>query len=101
VSGDPLARLRLASPPPEPEAIAAEEARLYLDRSMVERYWLWLTGIGGNGDIGLLQGRFGPSVRGAAFDIGAEIGDRLFVTLRLVLIALVLAIGVAIIAGVV
>lgn len=101
VSGDPLARLRLASPPPEPEAIAAEETRLYLDRSMPERYWLWLTGVGGNGDIGLLQGRFGPSVRGSAFDIGAEIGDRLFVTLRLVLIALLLAIGVAIIAGVI
>ena len=101
VSGDPLARLQLLSPPPEPEAIAAAEARLYLDRSMVERYWLWLTGIGGNGDIGLLQGRFGPSVNGPAFDIGAEIGDRFFVTLRLVVIALLLAIGVAILAGVV
>jgi peptide/nickel transport system permease protein len=100
VSGDPVAQLRFLQPPPEPEVIAAEEARLYLDRSIPERYWLWLTGIGGNGDIGLLRGQFGPSARGAAFDIGAEIGARFFVTLRLVLIALILAVGTAILSGV-
>jgi peptide/nickel transport system permease protein len=100
ISGDPVAQLRFLQPPPEPEVIAAEEARLYLDRSIPERYWLWLTGIGGNGDIGLLRGQFGPSARGAAFDIGAEIGARFFVTLRLVLIALILAVGTAILSGV-
>lgn len=100
ISGDPVAQLRFLQPPPAPEVIAAEEARLYLDRSMPERYWLWLTGFGGNGDIGLLRGEFGPSTRGSAFDIGAEIGSRLLVTLRLVLIALVLAIGTAILSGV-
>ncbi|MBA2316719.1 MAG: hypothetical protein H0V93_02925 [Euzebyales bacterium] len=41
--------------------IASEDARLHLDRSMPERYWLWMTGIGGEGDIGLLRGEFGPS----------------------------------------
>lgn len=100
ISGDPVAEMRLQFPPPAPEAIAAEEARLYLDRPMPERYWLWLTGIGGNGDIGLLQGRFGPSARGAVFDIGAEIGSRFFVTMRLVVIALVMAVGAAVLAGV-
>ncbi|MGH8774200.1 MAG: ABC transporter permease [Jiangellaceae bacterium] len=100
ISGDPLADLRFLEPPPEPEVIAAEEARLYLDRSVAERYLLWMTGIGGNGDIGLLQGKFGPSVRGPGFDIGAEIAARFLVTLRLVVIALVLAIGLAIISGV-
>ncbi len=99
ISGDPLANLRLLQPPPTPEVMAAEEARLYLDRSTPERYWLWLTGLGGNGDIGLLRGEFGPSVRGNV-DIGAEIASRFLVTLRLVLIALMLAIGVAILSGV-
>jgi peptide/nickel transport system permease protein len=100
-SGDPLADLRLAIPPPEPEVIAAEETRLYLDRSAPERYWLWVTGVGGRGDIGLLQGRFGPSVRGPGFDIGSEVRDRFVVTLRLVVIALVVALGVAILSGVI
>jgi len=101
ISGDPLADLRFLEPPPEPEVIAAEEARLYLDRSMPERYLLWMTGIGGNGDIGLLQGRFGPSVRGPGFDIADEIAARFLVTLRLVVIALLLAIGLAVISGVI
>lgn len=101
LSGDPLADLRLAQPPPDPGVIEAEEARLYLDRSMAERYWLWVTGIGGNGDIGLMRGEFGPSTRGSAYDIGGEIGSRFVVTARLVIIALLLAVGVAIVAGVV
>lgn len=100
VSGDPVADLRLQSPAPAPEVIAAEEERLYLDRSMPERYWLWLTGIGGSGDVGLLQGQFGPSARGETFDIGTEISSRFLVTIRLVVIALVMAVGAAILAGV-
>ncbi|MFD3685303.1 ABC transporter permease [Nocardiopsis sp. NPDC058631] len=101
LSGDPLADMRLAQPPPSAEAIAAAEARYYLDRSTPERYWLWMTGIGGNGDIGLLQGEFGPSVRGGAFDIGEELASGIAVTLRLVTAALVFALGLAVIAGVV
>jgi peptide/nickel transport system permease protein len=83
------------------EVIAGEEQRLYRDRSVPERYLLWTTGIGGDGDIGLLRGEFGPSARGTAFDIGDQIGSRLFVTLRLVVAALVMAIGIAILTGVV
>jgi hypothetical protein len=64
ISGDPVAPLRFLEPPPPEEVIASEEARLHLDRSMPERCWLWMTGIGGEGDIGLLRGEFGPSVRG-------------------------------------
>ncbi|MFC4564664.1 ABC transporter permease [Nocardiopsis mangrovi] len=101
VSGDPLGELRAMQPPPPPETIAAEEERLYLDRSTPERYWLWLTGIGGNGDIGLLRGEFGPSVEGPAFDIGATIAERFVITLRLIGIAVVLALGLAVISGVI
>lgn len=101
LSGDPIAPLLFLEPPPPPEVIAAEERRLYLDRSLVERYLLWVTGIGGNGDIGLLQGKFGPSVRGPSFEIGSEVGARFLVTLRLVVIALLVAIGLAILSGVI
>jgi peptide/nickel transport system permease protein len=101
ISGDPLSDLRLADPPPPEEVLAAEEARLYRDRGVVERYVLWTTGIGGRGDVGLLRGEFGPSVRGPATDIGAEVRSRFFVTLRLVAIALTMSIGIAILAGVI
>lgn len=87
--------------PVPPEVEEAMRAELYHDRSSVERYWVWLTGIGGNGDIGLLQGKWGPSVQGSGHDIGEEIGDRLVVTLRLVLIAIVMSTGLAIVTGVV
>lgn len=99
--GDPLAGLRLMQPPPSEEVIAELTQRLYLDRGILERYWLWLTGIGGNGDIGILQGQWGPSVRSGAHDIGEAIRSRLFVTLRLVTASLFLSIGLGIFVGVV
>jgi peptide/nickel transport system permease protein len=73
---------------------------LYLGRSLPERYWLWLTGIGDtHGDIGLLRGKWGPSVSGV--DIGDELRHRLAVTSRLVGSALVLAVAMAVVTGVV
>ncbi|WP_304453015.1 ABC transporter permease [Nocardiopsis sp. YSL2] len=101
VSGDPLSDLRMQQPPPDPSVIELQEERLYLDRSMPERYWLWMTGIGGNGDIGLLQGQFGPSTQSATYDIGENIADRLGVTLRLVTAAMVFALGLAVLSGVI
>jgi peptide/nickel transport system permease protein len=102
LSGDPLDELYFAIPPVPQSTIDAQRNLLYLDRSIPERYWLWLTGIGDtNGDIGLLQGKWGPSVRGTAVDLGEEIGSRFSITLRLVGAATVMAIGLAIITGVV
>lgn len=101
ISGDPLADLRFANPPVDEAVIEAEAERLYLDRSLPARYVLWMTGAGGRGDIGLLRGEFGPSVRGPAFDIGTEVSARFLITLRLVTMALVAAIGIAIVSGVV
>jgi peptide/nickel transport system permease protein len=81
--------------------IDAIEARLYYDRSLPERYWLWLTGIGDtNGDIGLLKGEWGPSTEGSVVDIGEDVGERFWITLRLVLFATVASIGIAILTGV-
>jgi len=90
-SGDPLEALRVTNPPTPPETIALEAKRLYLDLPWYERYWVWLTNV--------LQGDFGPSVN-IREDINTEIWTRLGVTLRLVLIAMGLALVLAIIAGV-
>jgi peptide/nickel transport system permease protein len=100
LSGDPLGDLVFATPPVPEETIRAREAALYLDRSTPERYWLWLTGVGDtNGDIGLLQGKWGPSVRN--LDIGEEVGSRFWVTFRLVAFATVAGLMLAVITGVV
>ncbi len=99
-SGDPLAPLVTATPPVPEETIQAMRERLYLDRSFFERYWLWLTGIGDtNGDIGLLQGKWGPSV--SSTPIAVEMADRFWITLRLVGFATIASIGLAIVTGVV
>lgn len=95
--------LEQASGEPVPQStIDALESNLYYDRSIPERYWLWLTGMGENhGDIGLLQGEWGPSIEGSAIDIGQEITDRFAITLRLVLFATLASVGLAILTGVV
>lgn len=98
-SGDPLDRLRTRQPPVPEQTVRDVQERLYLDRPMAERYWLWLTGVGDDeGDIGVLQGKWGPSVR--ELDIGREIGERSLVSLRLLAAALVLTMAVGVAAGV-
>jgi peptide/nickel transport system permease protein len=88
---------------PVPQStIDALEANWYYDRSIPERYWIWLTGLGEtNDDIGLLQGQWGPSIEGTAMPIGDEVSSRFWITLRLVLFATIASIGIAILAGVV
>jgi peptide/nickel transport system permease protein len=98
--GDPLEPLAFSIPPVPEATIQAERARLYLDRPVLERYWLWLTGIGEtNDDIGLLKGKWGPSVKGK--DISAEIAQRFVVTFRLVAFATFAGLALAVITGVI
>lgn len=100
ISGDPLEPLVFAIPPVPEATIDALRQQLYLDRGVAERYWLWLTGFGTtNGDIGLLQGHWGPSVRG--LDIAGEISSRFWITFRLVSFATVAGIALAVITGVI
>ncbi|MCO6503007.1 MAG: ABC transporter permease [Acidimicrobiales bacterium] len=100
-SGDPLQELRFAVPPVPEETIQARAEQLYLDRPTIERYWLWLTGVGNSrGDIGILQGKWGPSTQGA-MDIGQEISERFLITLRLVAAATLFALGLAVVTGVI
>ncbi|GAB3224945.1 ABC transporter permease [Glycomyces halotolerans] len=107
MSNDPVQRQvfeieQSTGEPVPPSTVEAIEKSLYYDRSMPERYWLWLTGIGDTrGDIGILQGEWGPSIEGSAQDIGEEVGNRFWITLRLVLFATLASIGIAILTGVV
>jgi glutathione transport system permease protein len=92
LSGDPLANLKGRNPPPSPQVVAVEAERLHLDQPVLQRYWTWITGV--------VHGDFGPSVR-TNVDIGHEIVTRFGVTLRLIAVAVVLALLLAVFVGVV
>lgn len=92
VSGNPLSQLQTRNPVPPPEVIALEAHRLRLDLPLPERYWLWLTG--------LFRGDFGPSVESTR-DIGAELVARFGVTVRLIAVAMLVAVVLAVVVGVV
>jgi peptide/nickel transport system permease protein len=89
-AGDPLRDLKGRNPP-VPEAVLQERRhQLYLDHSLPAQYWHWLTGI--------VRGDFGPSVKG--IDIGADLQHRLGVTLRMVVLAMLIAVIFAMVVGV-
>lgn len=92
LASNPLGPLLASNPPAPPQTIAAETARLRLDDPLLSRYWQWLTG--------LFHGDFGPSVI-STLDIGAEIGNRFLVTLRLIAVAMLVALVLAVVVGVV
>jgi peptide/nickel transport system permease protein len=92
LSGNPLSPLLTRNPPPPPETIALEAQRLRLDHPLLERYWMWLTG--------LFRGDFGPSVQ-SNLDIGSEVGARFMVTIRLIAVAMILALVLAVVIGVI
>lgn len=83
-----------APDPPE----GTERERLYLDRSVPERYWTWLTGMGGHGDIGLLRGEWGPSAAGPG--VGAQLGARVRGSARLLGLGVLTVTGLAVAGGV-
>src|SRR4029450_9461312 len=89
-SGDPLADLRARNPPVSPQVIEAREHELGLDKPLPQRYATWLTNF--------VQGDMGKSVRGV--EVRPLLWQRLKVTLRMVVLASVLAIVLAIGAGV-
>jgi peptide/nickel transport system permease protein len=91
LSGDPLAQLR-ANPNVSPATIAAAAAQLHLNEPLVARYWSWLTGL-------LLHGSLGTSYTGQA--VGAQIAQRLVVTLKLVVPAVILSVLLGVVVGVI
>jgi peptide/nickel transport system permease protein len=94
LTGDPVEEKYAGRNPPVPQiTINNERARLHLDDPVHEQYGRWLWNLTTKGD-------FGPSIS-ATNDIGAELGKRTLVTLRLVIFAMVVALILAVISGVV
>jgi peptide/nickel transport system permease protein len=92
-SGDPLSTLK-ANPHTTQATIDAARARLGLDHSVFERYWLWLSHF--------VQGDFGKSTQGGKVE--PQLWQRLGVTMKMVLpatiIAAIIAIGLGILGAV-
>jgi peptide/nickel transport system permease protein len=89
-SGDPLAELKGRNPPVPEQTIKNREHELGLDKPMPARYATWL----GN----FVQGDMGKSIGGV--EVRPLLWQRLKVTLRMVVLASILAIVLAIGAGV-
>jgi len=88
-SGDPLAELKLN--PLISEATIRNRAHLlHLDKSLIERYWIWFSGI--------FRGDLGRTYRNA--DVRSELFGHMVVTMRMVILALFLAVFIAISLGV-
>jgi peptide/nickel transport system permease protein len=88
-SGNPLALLR-ANPKIPPAVIAQRAAQLHLNDPFFTRYWIWLRGV--------LHGNFGTRVDGNP--VGPQLWSHLWITLRMVIPATVIAVFVAIGLGV-
>lgn len=91
-AGDPLAPLLAKNPPAPPNVIAAETARLHLDQPLIPRFFSWVWGV--------FHGNFGPSVT-STLDIGSELGSRMVVTLWLIGLAMLIALVLAVVVGVI
>ena len=89
-SGDPLADLRGRQPPVPPQVIEAREKLIGLDKPLPQRYWHWVTNF--------VQGDMGKSIRG--IEVRPLLWQRMKVTLRMVILASILAIVLAVGAGV-
>jgi peptide/nickel transport system permease protein len=89
-SGDPLADLKSRNPPVPAQVIADREHQLGLDKPLPQRYVSWITNF--------VRGDMGVSIRGV--EVRPLLWQRLKVTLRMVILASILAIVLAIGAGV-
>src|SRR6266540_4340448 len=89
-SGDPMADLKGRNPPVPPQVIQTREHQLGLDKPMPQRYWTWLTHF--------VRGDMGKSIHGV--EVRPLLWQRMRVTLRMVVLASILAIVLAIGAGV-
>jgi peptide/nickel transport system permease protein len=88
-AGDPLALLR-ANPHIPHSTIVAREQLLHLNDPLWQRYWIWFSGA--------IRGNLGNTIAGQP--VAPQLWSHLLVTLRMVIVATVLAILVAIGLGV-
>jgi peptide/nickel transport system permease protein len=89
-SGNPLALLR-TNPHTPKSTILAREKLLHLNDSLPERYWIWFSHA--------IHGDFGSTVAGQP--VGPQLTAHLLVTLRMVILATVLSIFLAVAVGVI
>jgi peptide/nickel transport system permease protein len=90
-SFDPLAHYRQLQPTPTQEFLDAQAEKLGLNDPWPVRYWDWLRGV--------VTGDFGTSVNGTP--VGGELMTRAGVTSRMIIAAMLLAIVLAIVVGVI
>ena len=88
--GDPLADLRVRNPPPPAEVIERRRQALDLDKPVVERYGLWLNRV--------VRGDLGRDNRGQ--EVAPILWRRLQITLRMVVVAVLIALVLAVLVGV-
>jgi peptide/nickel transport system permease protein len=89
-SGNPLALLR-ANPHIPHSTIVAREKLLHLNDPLWQRYWIWFSGA--------IHGNFGTTIAGQP--VFSQATSHLFVTLRMVIAATIIAVFLAIFVGVV
>lgn len=92
LSGDPLSSYKFRNPPLPASTIHNLEHELHLDQPLLQRYGTWIEGI-------VVHGNFGPSLNYT--NIRSVLFDRAVVTLRMVIVAIFLALIFAVIVGVV
>jgi peptide/nickel transport system permease protein len=89
-SGDPLGELKGRNPPPPPQVIELREHELNLDKPLPQRYVYWITHF--------FQGDMGKAIDGR--EVRPLLFRRVGITMRMVVLALVLSLFLAIVAGV-
>lgn len=93
LTGNPVEEKYAGRNPPVPQiTINNEKERLHLNDPVLVQYGNWLKNL-------TLHGDFGPSIT-STNNIGEELGKRVIVTTRLVLFAMLLALVLAVISGV-
>lgn len=89
-SGNPLSDLEGRNPPPPREVIELRRTQLNLDKPATERYVVWLKGF--------VTGDMGRAIDGR--EVRPMLWERMKITLRMVVLAIVLALFLAITVGV-
>src|SRR3954462_6152724 len=90
-SFDPLSKYYNRNPPPPPEFFDNLREQLGLNDNFFVRYWNWLSGA--------VHGDFGNTVNGTP--VAEQLGPRLLVTGRMIIGAIVIAVVLAIVVGVI
>jgi peptide/nickel transport system permease protein len=90
-SGDPLADLKQRNPPVPKQVLDLRRHQLNLDKPLPARYWTWVTHF--------VRGDMGISVKG--LNVRTLLGQRLVVTMRMIILATLLALVLAILTGVI